>query len=290
MSMKWISPKLSFSFLLLVSSFAGAESQQLEQQLRFEQFELHREFGVKTERQIPMLRDLAELYLSRGQNHRAVIESRFAYQLSEGFDDSSMIETARHANLLSATGRQQEAYKRITKSLDSSDLSPLERQQLLISLGDLGLHHSGYLGRSIQALDEASVLSSTHDHMTHPYINLRLADLNLIAGNVKAAHAIYQQLWRDYPDNRSDWFNKPRLLKAGGQQKILYNRQQSVIGVQFLVSKNGRAKHAKVRDRISSQHRASINHWLSKAVFRPQITDGLPQGEPTSLQSLLTAG
>ena len=76
-----LSSLLSFSANASLSVHALSEPEDQEQALRWMQHEVHREHGVRSEHQLEILDQLAQLYLQREDFVDAVANASFAYEL-----------------------------------------------------------------------------------------------------------------------------------------------------------------------------------------------------------------
>lgn len=247
------------------------EPETLEQELRFMQHLLHREYGVRAPQQIEILDRLVDLYVEQGQKRKALVTSEFAFDLRlehAGTTSDRFYAYQLHGDLLSQIKELRLAAKTYAEGGSDKHLSPTANVNLLVAHARLSLSDRRYLVSGVEAMRQAILIAERHDLPNQQALSLSLADLLMVGGDVRDAKKIYELLWATAPRQRQDWFGEPKLLFSGETLPHIE------AGLSYQVKWNGRSEQARFGEGVRRQERQKISRWLAATVHRPAIKRG----------------
>ena len=268
---------------LAIADGALPEAESQKQALRMMQHQVHLEYGVRSLEQLEILDELVALYLRQGDYVEALSNASFAYELRMTSTDINARYRGyqSYGDVLAKSSFFGPAARVYRRGIDDQHLSPDLHVRLLVSTARLSRGNSAYLRQGVLALEQAIVMAEQHGIPNANVLRLSLADMLLVSGNVPGAVGIYESLWRLEPDNRSEWFGQPKLLRSAKQPAI------EASGVTYVVKSNGRVTQTRFPDDVAAKQKIAMRKWLENSVYRPSMEQGRPQDVEINLASIL---
>ena len=269
---------------------AGNNRKAIER-LVYAQHLVHREYGVRSERQLPILEQLTPLYREENDFVAAYMTQELAFFLFETHQQTlnpehvqALNKLGGHYATLGYYDRGYELYRRGIKMVDKNQWDPIHKVGGLKGIASMHLMVGFPMSRGIRALRQAQRIledSPIARPRDKALIALQLADMYIVIDAPEKGAVQYQIAWNaleEETDFRQTLFDKPQFLFPIQLDTpyLVEPNTDNFVDVEFDINELGRADGYKLDDELTWFQVFEIKRWLKFTRYRPRIIDGIP--------------
>jgi tetratricopeptide (TPR) repeat protein len=264
---------------------------------------IHRNHGVLSLLQIPVLRQISTLYLLTGNTYAADTAEKFAFDIGTRDPDQPIKQKLSAYEMLAShylnSGNFIQAilvYQQELRLLKDSGMGDANSYYLpLKGIANTCQQSGQQLKTGIRALEALNLRLNDIDidHSDYLAVQVQLADLYLLHYDYEKATKLYKKIWDSEKDTTqlSLFFAEPRLIFPEGRNTpFLYHHEETdLIDISVDVDNRGKISTYVVNDgTLSRYQRSQIQSWLRLNRFRPRIVEGeLVAAEDLTIAGLL---